>query len=82
MSAREMVKQRIDYVSDALAQKVYTYILFEESLERKECPICKADDHQWGPRVMQSLEDAVNDVDCETIDDYEKYLEELAAEDD
>jgi hypothetical protein len=77
MSAREMVKQRIDFVSDALAQKVYTYILFEESLENGECPICKADDHKWGPRVMLSLEDAVNDVDCETVDDFKKYIEDL-----
>jgi hypothetical protein len=85
MSAKEMIIEHANNMSDAVAQKVYPYIIFVESLENGECPICKADDHEYNAETMESLENCVNDKNCETfytIDDLKKFVDGLGSEED
>jgi hypothetical protein len=72
-------------MSETFLDKVYTLWIDEEALGVGECPICKAHDYQFGEETMKSLENCVNDVNCETfdtLDDLRKFVEGLAEEDD
>jgi hypothetical protein len=86
MSARERVLQNIDNMSETFLDKVYTLWIDEEAINNtRECPICKAHDHEFDEETMKSLENCVNDVNCETfatLDDLKKFVEGLADEDD
>jgi hypothetical protein len=85
MSAQEMIMQHASYMSDSVAQKVYPYMIFVESLEKSECPICKADDHEYNAETIESLENCVNDRNCETfytIDELRKFVDGLGSEED
>jgi hypothetical protein len=86
MSAREKFLLNIDSMSETFLDKVYTLWIDEEALSKKhECPICKSHNYEFNDETMKSLENCVNDVNCETfatLDDLKKFVEQLADEDD
>jgi hypothetical protein len=84
MSARERFLKYIDYMSEPFLDKVYTLWIDEEALiNPRECPICKAHNHEFGEKTMEKIEEAYDSgfVEYENFEDFLKAVEEMDDED-